>query len=85
MSPGSLSKPAQVEVLQTPSARRLWEKSGLSSAGLVSFASYDGFGSYKELFLIPAAESHIAAANEHFAFFSAEEGEDNQAEEEADQ
>ena len=43
------------------------------------------FGSYKELFLIPAAESHIAAANQHFAFFSAEEGEDNQAEEEADQ
>lgn len=43
------------------------------------------FGSYKELFLIPAAEIHIAAANQHFAFFSAEEGEDNQAEEEADQ
>ena len=33
------------------------------------------FGVYEEKFVIPAVESLVAAANEHFVFFSAEEGE----------
>ena len=92
MAPGALAKQALVEVLAADAGTReeLDEEHFIKS--WVGFLREDlgahlqplehmtdcaiNFGSYKDLFVIPSAQSLIAAANEHFAFFSAEEGEE---------
>ena len=90
MQPGALSEPAVIEVLAADGVDKTilepeqyikcW--AGFLKPDLLThlqpLVDYEDctftFGSYGEAHLLPAAESLVAAANEHFAFFSAGDG-----------